>query len=89
MTLQSISKEVNLPVEEESIWFNHLRTVLKNRQRGARKAAETRRQQRQLAGHAKQVSITSESEKITTVREDEEQRGENQDIEQKTSKGSK
>ena len=32
-----------LSVEETQIWLNHLRTVLKNRKRGAAKAAATRR----------------------------------------------
>ena len=50
--LQTISGDVNLPVEEVSVWFDHLRTVVKNRQRGARKAAETRRLRKQLAGQA-------------------------------------
>lgn len=33
VSLQTISRDVNLPVEEVSVWFDHLRTVVKNRQR--------------------------------------------------------
>ena len=63
------------------MWFDHLRAVVKNRQRGARKAAETSHQHRQQSGHAKQVSVISET--TATVRPDEKQ-GEDQTGENKT-----
>ena len=37
-----------LPVNEVEIWLSHLRTIDNNRKRGAAKAAETRRQKREL-----------------------------------------
>ena len=66
-TLQSISKEVNLPVEEVSIWFDRLRTVLKNCQRGARST----HRRRQLTGHAEKSRIIS-----VNVRQGKQQRDE-------------
>lgn len=40
--LENAAKNVLLPMEECRIWMKHLMTVLENRCRGARKAAETR-----------------------------------------------
>ena len=71
-SLQSISKNVNLTVEEVSIWFDHLKAVLKNHQRRAKKAAETRRRRKQIAGQAKQVS-GNEGEKRNDKGQDREQ----------------
>lgn len=42
-SMESIAKQVLLPCDECEIWLNHLQTVLQNRQRGAKKAAATRR----------------------------------------------
>ena len=40
--MQSAAKEVLLTQEEVSIWLDHLNTILRNRKRGAAKAAATR-----------------------------------------------
>ena len=50
--LMSVAKSVLLPVSEVKLWLNHLLEVHKNRQRGAAKAAETRRAKRAAKGMA-------------------------------------
>ena len=40
-TIECISKNVLLPVEECKIWLEHLKTIVENRKRGAKKAAAT------------------------------------------------
>lgn len=47
--LNDIAKRVLLPPEECKIWLQHLQSVVENRRRGARKAAESRRARLQEA----------------------------------------
>ena len=49
-----------LPTNECEIWLQHLRTIVENRQRGARKAAETRR--KKTEGFTKQAVPLSTTE---------------------------
>ena len=42
-TIESISKMVLLPVEESKMWLEHLKSVVENQKRGAKKAAATRK----------------------------------------------
>ena len=69
----------NPRLQEVSVWFDHLKTVVKNHQRGARKAAETRRLRKQLAGQAEQGSAVLEK----TINERQKGELENQDLEEK------
>ena len=57
-SLHSVSNEVILTVEEVSMWFDHLTVICKNRQRGAKKAAETRHLRRQQAGQSTYMQVT-------------------------------
>ena len=41
--LETVAGKCLLPVEEVSLWLDHLRTIDQNRKRGASKAAKTRR----------------------------------------------
>ena len=41
--IEEVAKQSLLPIPEVHIWLDHLKTVRSNRQRGAMKAAETRR----------------------------------------------
>ena len=45
--IEEVAKQTLLPIAEVHIWLQHLKTVKSNRQRGAIKAAETRRRKRQ------------------------------------------
>lgn len=54
--LENAAKDVLLPTEECRIWIKHLMTVLENRRRGARKAAETRKNRSQNVTAPSQVS---------------------------------
>lgn len=51
---EDVARRTLLPVNEVEMWLNHLRTIENNRKRGAAKAAETRRQKRELALQSKQ-----------------------------------
>ena len=42
-TVECISEKVLLPVEECKIWLEHLKTIVENRKRGAKKAVATRK----------------------------------------------
>lgn len=46
--IDDIAKSVLLPPEECRMWLEHLRTVVENRRRGARKAAENRQARLQV-----------------------------------------
>ena len=49
--LEEAAKKVLLPTQEVGFWFDHLKSVADNRQRGAMKAAETRRRKRQATSY--------------------------------------
>ena len=57
--VKSAAKSVLLSTEETKIWLDHLGTVLKNRKRGAAKAAETRLKKNSTIAGTQQVSQTA------------------------------
>ena len=57
--VQSAAKEVLLTQEEVSIWLDHLNTILRNRKRGAAKAAATRQAKKAKNSHLSSENTTS------------------------------
>lgn len=51
-TIESISKKVLLQVEESKMWLEHLKGIVENRKRGAKKAAATRKSKRSASNLA-------------------------------------
>ena len=70
-SIESVAKHVLLPTNECEIWLQHLQTVVENRRRGARKAAETRKK--------KKESLTKQSVPQSTSRHQSTQAKEDKD----------
>ena len=70
--IQNAAKKVLLPPQECEIWLKHLQTILDNRRRGAKKAAETRRAKRNVTTTASHVEKNIESETINSGETEEE-----------------
>ena len=68
--LVSVPKTVLLPVSEVKLWLNHLLEVHKNGQRGAAKAAETRK--------AKRAAAKDNSKKTVQLQPSDNQESENE-----------
>lgn len=65
--LQNVSERCLLSPEECMFWLDHLQTVVDNRQRGAKKAAETRRSKKPSSNHANPPHSTNSSGSTITT----------------------
>ena len=65
--LTVVAQKVLLPTSEVQIWLDHLHEVQRNRQRGAAKAAETRRAKRAAKEHAESTPTQLQSANTSTA----------------------
>lgn len=61
--IKKAAKEVMLSIEDVTLWFEHLKTIHRNRQRGASKAAATRKA-KHIANQQKQGDIQEAQEDL-------------------------